>query len=173
MSYLIHVQPSEISSIKPPTPRCLLPHSFWPHAHQKGTSSSKKWPEKITTAKEKCPPLTSPLLRNTRINSLRISHHSIQTAGDVRPSRFSNPFGPLPVERERERKYPTSPNKLKQDQSAKATTIARVPNSGNNVLHVRNSAAVRADYHQPQYQAGNTKFFFIIWTMHGNRQLST
>lgn len=61
------------------------------------------------------------------------------------------------------RKRPTAPNKLKQDQSARATTIARVLNSGNNVLHVRESVAVRADHQQPQYQASENQFMVFFF----------
>lgn len=128
----------------------------------KRTSSSKrakeKWPERGSPPLGKkigTIDLTTP--SEYEKTPLRISHHSIQKLPEMcapLSSRMLSAPLPLSVERakrKRERKRSqASPNKLKQDQSARATIVARVLNSGNNVLHGRDSAAVTADHQQPQ-----------------------
>lgn len=96
--HYIHKKKSPLSSprphpafrdlTKPPTPRCLLPHSLWTHAHQK--EYSPKQPERSP----RIHPWPHHFFRNTR---KRPTHHII-IAGDGEEARTAvvrrNPLGP-------------------------------------------------------------------------------
>lgn len=94
--------------------------------------------KRITTAK-RMPTIDLTTPSEYEKNALRISHHSIQNCRRCAPPLSSRILSAPPSSPSRERKRErgrarkresaqASPNKLKQDQSARATTIARVLN---------------------------------------------